>query len=140
MLILTDSRGMPLACSDPIDGNHNDAYELVPIVEKMIMSIQSGRISTDGLFLNVDAGFDTGDFLAYCYQQELIGNIASNPRNGDQEGHLFDELLYQFRFVIERTNARLDAFNVIRVRFETNAIHWKALNLIAFCVILLRQL
>ena len=68
-------------------------------------TIQSGSISTDGLFLNVDAGFDTGDFRAYCYQQEIVDNIASKPRNGNEEGDLFDELLYQFRFVIERTNA-----------------------------------
>ncbi len=34
----------------------------------------------------------------------------------------------------------LDAFKAILVRFETNEIHWKALNLLAFCVILLRQL
>ena len=54
--------------------------------------------------------------------------------------HLFDELLYKCRFVIERTNAWLDAFKAILVRFETNAIHWEALNILAFCVILLGQL
>ncbi len=52
----------------------------------------------------------------------------------------FDELLYKCRFVIERTNAWLDAFKAVPVRFETNAVHWKALNLMVFCVILLRQL
>lgn len=140
MLILTDSRGIPLACSDPIDGNHNDAFELVQTVEKMNKTIQTCGIATDGLFLNADAGFDTEDFRAYCYQHDIVGNIAQNPRNGDKEEHLFDELLYECRFVIERTNAWLDAFKAILVRFETNAIHWKALNLMAFCVILLRQL
>jgi hypothetical protein len=34
----------------------------------------------------------------------------------------------------------LDAFKAILVRFETNAIHWKALHYIAFMVILIRQL
>jgi hypothetical protein len=34
----------------------------------------------------------------------------------------------------------MDAFKVLLVRFETNKIHWKALNLLAFTVILLRQL
>ena len=140
MLILTDSRGMPLACSDPIDGNHNDAFGLVQTIEKMNNAIQSCGIATDGLFLNADAGFDTEDFRTYCYQHEIIGNIAQNPRNGDTGEHLFDELLYEYRFVIERTNAWLDAFKAILVRFETNAIHWKALNLMAFCLILLRQL
>ncbi|MEZ5196713.1 MAG: hypothetical protein R2764_10015 [Bacteroidales bacterium] len=38
------------------------------------------------------------------------------------------------------TNAWLDAFKAILIRFETNKIHWKALNILAFCVILLRQL
>ncbi len=90
MLILTDSLGIPLACSDPIDGNHNDAYELVSNMGKMVETIQSGKISTDGLFLNADAGFDTSDFRAYCFQQEIVGNIASNPRNGDGQEHLFD--------------------------------------------------
>lgn len=39
--------------------------------------------------------------------------------------HLFDELLYKCRFVIERTNTWLDAFKAILVRFETNAITGK---------------
>ncbi len=90
MLILTDSLGIPLACSDPIDGNHNDAYELVSNMGKMVETIQSGKISTDGLFLNADAGFDASDFRAYCFQQEIVGNIASNPRNGDGQEYLFD--------------------------------------------------
>jgi hypothetical protein len=34
MLIFTDSRGTPLVCSDPVEGNHND--DLVPTVRKMI--------------------------------------------------------------------------------------------------------
>ena len=140
MLILTDSRGMPLACSDPVEGNHNDAFDLVPTVEKMIGNIQSCEIATDGLFLNADAGFDLKDFRVFCYQQEIVDNIDQNRRNGDMEEHLFDELLYKCRFVVERTNAWLDAFKAVLIRFETNAVHWKALNLIAFSVILLRQL
>ena len=140
MLILTDSRGTPLACGDPVEGNHNDAFNLVQTVEKMIDNIQSCGIATDELFLNADAGFDVKDFRCYCYQQEIVDNIDQNRRNGDVEEHLFDELLYKCRFVVERTNAWLDAFKAVLVRFETNAMHWKALNLMAFCVILLRQL
>lgn len=66
MLILTDSRGTPLACSDPVEGNHNDAFNLVPTVGKMIGRIQSSGIATDGLFLNANAGFDVKDFRDYC--------------------------------------------------------------------------
>jgi len=140
MLILTDNQGIPLACSEPIEGNHNDAFNLVQTVETMVADIQTSSIKIDGLFLNADAGFDTEDFRRYCYKNDIIGNIDQNKRNGTENEYLFDELLYKCRFVVERTNAWLDAFKAILVRFETNAIHWKALNLIAFCVILLRQL
>ena len=140
MLILTDSNGTPLSCSDPIEGNHNDAFELVPAARKMFGSIQTSKIRIDGLFLNADAGFDTCEFRKYCAEEEIIGNIDQNNRNGGTEEYFFDELLYQCRFIIERTNAWLDAFKALLVRFETNAVHWKALNILAFCVILLRQL
>ncbi len=140
ILVLTDSRGTPLVCSDPIDGNHNDAFELAQTIGRMNNAMQSYGIATDGLFLNADAGFDAGDFRAYCYRHGIVGNIAQNPRNEGTTEHLFDELLYECRFVVERTNAWLDAFKAILVRFETNAIHWKAFVLMAFCVILLRQL
>ena len=140
MLIITDSQGIPLACSDAISGNHNDAYQLVTVVEKMLEMIRSAGIATDGLFLNADAGFDTEDFRTQCYKKDIIGNIDLNQRNGCEREHIFDELLYKCRFVVERTNAWLDAFKAILIRFEINKIYWKALNLLAFTVILLRQL
>ncbi len=140
MLILTDNQGLPLTCSGPIAGNHNDAFELVPVFSGMLDKLQLSSIPVDGLFLNADAGFDTEDFRTYCFQKEIIGNIDQNKRNGSQGDHLFDNLLYKCRFVVERANAWLDAFKAILIRFETNSIHWKALNLLAFTVILLRKL
>ena len=141
-LIITDSQGIPLACSHPIAGNHNDAFNLVKTFGKMINSIQLADIPVDGLFLNADAGFDTTDFRSYCYANEIFDNIDKNKRNGDvyESQTVFDELLYKTRFVIERTNAWLDAFKAILIRFETNDLHWKGLILLAFSVILLRKL
>jgi transposase len=140
MLIITDARGVPLSCSDPIAGNHNDAFELNETVEKMLYNISQSTINVKDLFLNADAGFDTEDFRMLCYREDIIANIDKNKRNGCVEYVAFDELLYKCRFVIERTNAWLDGFKAILVRFETNKIHWKALHLLAFTVILLRQL
>ena len=141
-LIITDSQGIPLACSDPIAGNHNDAYQLENNFSKMLHSIQLANIPTEGLFLNADSGFDTHDFRSYCYVNEIFDNIDQNKRNGNstQNNTVFDELLYKTRFVIERTNAWLDAFKAILVRFETNDLHWKGLILLAFSIILLRRL
>ena len=124
-LIFTDNQGIPLSCSDPISGNHNDAFELENNVDKMLCSIQAADIPVNGLFMNADSGFDTSDFRDFCYTNEIIDNIAINPRNGNQyEGYtVFDELLYQCRFVVERTNAWLDAFKAILVRSETKNLH-----------------
>jgi len=140
MLIITDSQGIPLTCSDAISGNHNDAYELKENIQQMFQSIEASDIAIEGLFLNADSGFDSKEFREYCISKDIIGNVALNPRNGSNEDYLFDELLYKCRFVIERTNAWMDAFKALLIRFETNKIHWKALNLLAFSVILLRQL
>jgi len=73
-------------------------------------------------------------------KNDIIDNIDINKRNGSDKEYLFDELLYKCRFVIERFNIWLDAFKAILVRFETNKVHWKALNILAFIVILLRKL
>lgn len=140
MLILVDNQGIPLACSDAISGNHNDSYELKENVQQMFESIEASHITVDGLFLNADSGFDSKELRDYCDSKGVVDNIAINPRNGSNQDYLIDDLLYKCRFVIERTNAWMDSFKAILVRFETNKIHWKALNVLAFVVILLRQL
>ena len=74
---------------------------------------------------------------------EYCDNIDKNKRNGNEyeSKTVFDELLYKTRFVIEeRTNAWLDAFKAILIRFEANDLRWKGLLLLAFSVILLRRL
>ncbi|MEZ5198550.1 MAG: hypothetical protein R2764_19845 [Bacteroidales bacterium] len=63
MLVLTDSQGIPLACSEAISGEHNDAYQLEEFVENMFESLRSSNIRTDWLFLNADAGFDIEAFV-----------------------------------------------------------------------------
>jgi transposase len=74
LLIIADNRGIPLACSEPVSGNHNDAYNLVHTTDKMFSSIRASNIRTDGLFLNADAGFDVYEFRQYCGQNEIIDN------------------------------------------------------------------
>ena len=120
MLILSDSRGIPISCSEPRARNHNHAYNLSNNVNLMLNRLKISKINTDGLFLNADAGFDTKQFRHFCFQKDIIANICKNNRNGNQKEVVFDEKLYKRRFVIERTNAWLDAFKAILVRFEIN--------------------
>jgi transposase len=59
LLIFTDSQGIPPCCSEPVSGNHNDAYNLLSNFKAMVSEIRSCGIATDGLFLNADVSFDT---------------------------------------------------------------------------------
>lgn len=140
MLIISDANGIPLACSEPIAGNHNDAFQLEKNFDSMLDTLRESQIPIDGLFLNADAGFDSKEFRDALYKVDIEANIDNNKRNGNNDVAFKDDLLYQKRFVIERTNAWLDAFKAVLVRFETKKTHWKSLNIMAFCVILLRRL
>lgn len=50
MLILPDNQGIPFTCSEPIEGNHNDAFKLVSSAQQMLANLESSGIRTDGLF------------------------------------------------------------------------------------------
>ena len=125
MLILSDSKGIPIACSEPISGNHNDAFELTKNFDSMVASLKLSNIRVDGLFLNADAGFDTISFRNCLFKHDIFDNIDNNSRNGKNDVSFLDESLYKERFVIERTNAWLDAFKAILVRFETKNLTGK---------------
>jgi transposase len=131
-----------LTCSDPIAGNHNDLYEIEKNFEEMLKVLDNAGIPTEGLFLNADAGFDSEGMRKICRERGIILNIATNKRNRRSEpdsDHIFDEELYKNRYVIERSNAWLDAFKTLLVRYETKARHWKGWHFLAFCVNMLRN-
>lgn len=75
MLILSGVNDIPIACSEPISGNHNDAFELVKNFDHMAESLKKSEIRTDGLFLNADAGFDTKPFRNCLFKYDIIDNI-----------------------------------------------------------------
>lgn len=85
LLFLTDNRGLPLACSDVIAGQHNDAYELKYYMAQILSQLRRANLNHNGLFLNADAGFDSDAFKKYCSQQGIIPNVDCNPRNGDKD-------------------------------------------------------
>lgn len=66
LLILTDSRGISIACSEPIAGNHHDSFRLNQAFLKMLSQIHDSHIATEGLFLNADSGFDSINFRKLC--------------------------------------------------------------------------
>lgn len=142
MLFLTDRQGLPLSCSDPMSGEHHDVFEIAKNVSKMMATVQQAGLATEGLFLNGDAGFDTGKMREICDHHGIITNIIRNKKNhmnANEKSYLFDNELYRERFAVERTNAWIDGFKALLVRYETNAQHWLGLHHLAFSFILLRR-
>lgn len=139
-LFLTDKQGIPLAVSEPIDGNHNDLFEIENFFTKMLADMENAQISANGLFLNADAGFDGEALRKVCWSKDIIANIDFNKRNTKNTDNqpLLDDLLYKERFSVERTNAWIDAFKALLVRFETKAQTWLSLHYLAFALILIR--
>ena len=141
-LFLCDSKGVMLACSQPVSGAHHDLFEIEQVLRELCGLLQEAGIETEGLFLNADAGFDSEGFRRLCADMKIEANIALNPRNGRSQGQYvyFDEKLFRHRTVIERANAWLDGFKALLIRFETKAQHWIALHWMAFTVLFIRKI
>lgn len=140
-LFLTDKQGIPLAMSEPVSGNHNDLFDIENSFQKIIDDLKLAEISTQGLFMNADAGFDSAKLRHLCFVNDILPNIDINKRNSNSIDYEYfvDELLYKERFSVERTNAWLDAFKAILTRFETRKDTWTALHYLAFALIILRM-
>jgi transposase len=141
-LFLADNKGLMLACSCPIAGQHHDLFQIKQVLQELRALLKEAGIDTVGLFLNADAGFDSKLFREQCWQMGIEANIALNPRNTEspQEYVYFDEQLYKRRNVIEQANAWLDSFKELLIGFETKAQHWPALHFLAFSVQLIRKI
>lgn len=133
-LYMSDRQGIILACSMPESGNHHDAFDARKHFSELVAMLKKAGISTDGLFVNADAGFDTKEFRSLCYEHRMIPNFCYNKRNGsilDRE-EFFDPLLYEDRNVIEHAFAWLDAYKALLNRYETSARNWLSMNVLGF--------
>lgn len=72
--------------------------------------LKEAGISLDGLFLNMDGGFDSRELKEACMKEDIIPNIKPNPRNKQESEvptkgeNIFNDELYKGRYVIERTS------------------------------------
>lgn len=141
-LFLSDNQGIPLAMAEPQAGNHADLYEIEERVEEMMTHMDNADIAVDGLFCDLDAGFDGKELRKALDSRGVISNVCPNRRNGGEptEDRLFDEKMYKERWKIERTNAWMDGFKAVLNRFDTTVSSWKGWNYIAFIVIFLKKI
>ena len=144
-LFIVDNQGIALSMSTPQDGNHHDLYEINILFNELCDMLKDAGISLDGLFLNADSGFDSKELKEVCSKEGIIANIKPNPRNKQDNkiteitDKIFDNELYKGRYVIERTNAWIDGFKALLIRFEFSVQNWVSLHLMAFSVILLHK-
>ncbi len=145
-LFLTDNQGIVLSMSTPQAGNHHDLHEISSLFKELCDMLNEAGIRLDGLFLNADGGFDSKELKEACCGEGVIANIKPNARNKREETlpvigtTVFDEELYKGRYVIERSNAWIDGFKALLIRFEFLAQNWICLHFMAFSVILLRKI
>ena len=131
-----------MACASPQAGNHHDLFNIEALFNELCDLVQEGQIALEGLFINADSGFDARALREACFRRDIEANIAHNPRSAPSEAadHYFDAELYRQRTAIERTNAWLDSFKTLLVRYETNVENWLAFHFLAFTVLLLRRI
>jgi transposase len=141
-LFLCDNAGLPLAVATPQAGQHNDLYEIEALFKEMCDLLKEAGIELSGVFMNADAGFDAEGLRQQCEDLDIEANIDRNARNKSAEEHYiyFDEELYMHRYVIERTNAWIDSFKALLVRYEGLVATWLHQHFMAFSILLLRKI
>ena len=126
-LWLVDAKGLPVSFSKPVAGNHHDLFQNETYLKSIHKQMNNMNLSTEGLFINADAGFDSKEFRNNCQRYGITPNISSNNRNTNDLGDdyvYFDELLYDSRYIVERTNAWMGSNRILLIRHETILRNW----------------
>ncbi|MBD0405507.1 transposase, partial [Flammeovirga sp. EKP202] len=134
LLVLSDKSGFPLSISEAISGQHNDLFNIKNLVSKMLSDVLKISYSLNGLFLNADAGFDSKELKNLLQEKEIIYNIDHNKRNAkssDLEKDIIDDELYKLRFSVEQTNAWVDNYKSLNIRYMTSSRNWTQSHYIA---------
>lgn len=143
IVFFADDSGQMVAMSTPQDGSHYEIFEIEKSFREIIDQLESAGIDTRGIFLNADAGFDSDQFRNICIRQEIEPNIKTNTRNTkqcNQSDHYFDEQLYSKRTAIERSNAWIDSFKSLILRYEKTISSWMNLHWLAFATMFINRI
>ena len=106
-LFLTDNQGIPLSMAEPQAGNHANLFEIEDRLDEIVCQLSAADIAVDGLFCDLDAGFDGKELRCALISYGIIPNVCPNHRNGGEsrEEWIYDEEIYKHRWKIEHTNA-----------------------------------
>jgi transposase len=144
ILPMTDAEGYIVASTGLIAGNHNDAYQLKPHLQKAFKSLKRLGLEISGAYFNADKAFDTKAARKTCFNHGLIPNIDANTRNRKTakrgRKRFFNEEVYKRRFTSERSFAWIDKFRALLLRFDRCEVYFLGAHFIAFAMINLRHL
>lgn len=88
-LYLVDRQGLPLAMSEPQGGKHTDLFEISDRIDEIAEQLSASGIAADGLFSNLDAGFDGDNLRIAPDSHGIISNVCPNIRNGADSSEIF---------------------------------------------------
>ena len=134
-LWLTDADGLVVGFTLPIAGNHHDSSDIEKRLDYLAQQLAASGIRVDGLFINADAGFDSEAFRQVCSRLGIELNVPRNYRGANQidDDTFFDELMYEQRYAVERTNAWQDSYRTLLIRQDTSLSSWVAWHHL-FCI------
>lgn len=143
-MLLTNSKGFIIACTELLTANHNDAYNLKPHLQEIFKSMKQSSLEFQGAFFNADKAFDAKDARKTCFNHGVIPNIAENKRNrkAPKRGRkrFFNAEVYKHRFTCERTFAWIDKFKALLTRFDRKDVYFLGAYFIAFAMVNLRHI
>ncbi|MBD5355913.1 MAG: hypothetical protein HDR88_02770 [Bacteroides sp.] len=71
--------------SEPQADNHADLYEMEQRIAELVGQLANAGIAVNGLFCNLDAGFDGKELhSALIYNGIVPNNVYPNPKNGGE--------------------------------------------------------
>ena len=144
ILPMTDAAGFIIASTGLLAGNHNDAYQLKPHLQRAFKMLKRLGLEISGAYFNADKAFDTKASRKTCFNYGLIPNIDENKRNRKTakrgRKRLFNKDVYKNRFTSERSFAWIDKFRALLLRFDRCEIYFLGAHFVAFAMINLRHL
>jgi transposase len=143
ILPITDGNGYVVASTQPIAGNHNDAFNLKPHLQTAFKFMKRLGLDFQGAYFNADSAFDTKAARKVCFNHGVIPNMAENRRNRKHpkrgRKRLFNPDVYKHRFANERSFAWVDKFRALLIRFDRKDVYFMDGHYIAFAMINLRH-
>lgn len=137
-LFLADNTGQPLAVATPQAGNHHDTFALKHVFAELCDLLEQAHLRLVGLLFNANKAVEVNSLRQACAARNIEANSPRNRRAVDwqtDDDTPLDSKLYRRRLVIEQTNAWLDRFKTLLVRYKTCLENWPVLHWLVLVVL-----